>query len=281
MVTDIVDICCIKHKIICKGVVRYFQHPFKLKNGAVAFYHLNLSHCELCVADRKLQEQQHQEKIRLERLQIAKNALIQKAKENSNISKRYNGVCFDSFTVEPRPIALQAILDSYNLYIASLKVFIERGRNLVAVGKKGRGKTHLAVSLLKIALSNGFTGRIEDHTTLIANCLNNYENRLLYATYDVLIIDELAVLDLQSHRNIINDLISDRYNGKKTTIINTHLPPKVTATIIDPSRKAKLFEDCCFVDFDKYFDADDNYDYRTWKNNTFIAPIEMRLGDDK
>src|SRR5574343_1594795 len=155
MVTDIVDICCIKHKIICKGVVRYFQHPFKLKNGAVAFYHLNLSHCELCVADRKLQEQQHQEKIRLERLQIAKNALIQKAKENSNISKRYNGVCFDSFTVEPRPIALQDILDSYNLYIASLKVFIERERNLVAVGDRKSTRlnsSHITISYAVVFL---------------------------------------------------------------------------------------------------------------------------------
>jgi DNA replication protein DnaC len=283
MITEAIDICCIKHKTEFKATVRYFNSVFTVQDKKY-YFHVNFNGCHGCCLDRQKLEKLETEKNRLKHLETTKDFLRAKAKEFSNIPARYNGVCFNSFTIAPRPQALQSILENYLDYKNNLKEFIERGRNIVSVGKKGRGKTHLAVSLLKMTLSECFTGRIDDHTTIVSRCLNRYDNRLLYASYDLLIIDELAVLDLQSHRNIINDLISDRYNNKKTTIINTYLPPVVTSTIIDPSRKAKLFEDCLFIDFDKYFDLNDDYDYRVWSGQTpkiKLTPFELRMGNDR
>lgn len=106
--------------------------------------------------------------------------------------------------------------------------FIENNENILFVGSPGVGKTHLAITV-------GVEAAMHRYSTHFMTCqqlmnqlrLAESENRLekklkQFATYRVLIIDEIGYLNLDSKAaNLFFQLISLRYE-KKSTIITTN-----------------------------------------------------------
>lgn len=108
--------------------------------------------------------------------------------------------------------------------------FIERHENVVLIGKPGTGKSGIAMGLLRQALLNGYRGKFYNAQDMLnelyASLADRMTPRLLKKlfSYDVLVIDELGYLTLNTEQvNMFFKLIDMRY-GKKPTIITTNLP---------------------------------------------------------
>jgi DNA replication protein DnaC len=107
--------------------------------------------------------------------------------------------------------------------------FMRGHENIVFIGEPGRGKSGLAVSLLRLAIQKGYRGRFYNAQKLLddlyASLADRTTSQLLttIASYDLLLIDELGFMDLKTeHSNIFFKLIDMRYQ-KKSTMITTNL----------------------------------------------------------
>ncbi len=107
--------------------------------------------------------------------------------------------------------------------------FIKQFENITFIGEPGTGKTGLAISLLRLALIDGYRGRFYTAQDLLNTLYTSLADRTTssllnsIAAYDILIIDELGYLTLTTEQvNIFFKLIDMRYH-KKATIITTNL----------------------------------------------------------
>ena len=130
----------------------------------------------------------------------------------------------DTFPFKQKP----EIKRSQIMSLAKLD-FIRQLENITFIGKPGTGKTGLAISLLRLALTDGYRGRFYTAQDLLDNLYTSIADRstssLLktIASYDILVIDELGYLTLTHEQiNIFFKLIDMRYH-KKSTIITTNL----------------------------------------------------------
>jgi len=134
------------------------------------------------------------------------------------------GWSLDTFPFKQKP----EIKRSQIMSLAKLD-FIRNRENITFIGKPGAGKTGLAISLLRLALIDGYRGRFYSAQDLLNDLYTSLADRstssLLktIASYDILVIDELGYLTLtQEQINIFFKLIDMRYH-KKSTIITTNL----------------------------------------------------------
>jgi DNA replication protein DnaC len=114
------------------------------------------------------------------------------------------------------------------------------GRGLMFVGQAGRGKTHLAVGVLRALIEEkGCQGLFCDYGDLLKQIQNSYNARSETTEYEllqpvleaeVLVLDDLGstkpttwVLDTVAH------VLNARYNHKRTTIITTNFANKPPA----------------------------------------------------
>jgi DNA replication protein DnaC len=130
----------------------------------------------------------------------------------------------DTFPFERQP----GVIKSQIMGLAKLE-FIKRSENLIFIGKPGRGKSGIAMGLLRLALLNGYRGRFYNAQDMLnelyASLADRSTSKLMntLSQYDVLLIDELGYLTLtQEQTNIFFKLIDMRYK-RKSTLITTNL----------------------------------------------------------
>lgn len=107
--------------------------------------------------------------------------------------------------------------------------FLENNENIVFLGTSGVGKTHLSISIGIEAAKHRYSTYFIKCSSLLENLKkakdeNRLEARLKhYASYKLLIIDEIGYLPIQEgDEKILFQLIDRRYE-KKSTILSTNI----------------------------------------------------------
>ena len=133
------------------------------------------------------------------------------------------------WTIDTFPFKEQPGVNKTQIMGLAKLTFIERNDNVVFIGKTGTGKSGIAISLLRLAVLNGYRGRFYNAQDMLnelyASLADRTTSKLLHtlSNYDVIVIDELGYLTLTSEQiNIFFKLIDMRYQ-KKATIITTNL----------------------------------------------------------
>ncbi len=107
--------------------------------------------------------------------------------------------------------------------------FVTEGRNLVLIGKPGRGKTHLAIAIAYKAIQNGFHARFTTCADLIDDLSRASQKttfRKALSTYvqpDVLVIDEVGYLACTPDAaNVLYSVVNERCLKRKPMLFTTN-----------------------------------------------------------
>jgi len=110
--------------------------------------------------------------------------------------------------------------------------FVTEGRNLILMGKTGRGKTHLAIAIAYRAIQNGFTALFTTAAALVDDLsLASSTGRLRdtlshYLQPQVLVVDEVGYLTYgPDAANVLFHVVNDRHLKKRPIIFTTNKSP--------------------------------------------------------
>lgn len=157
---------------------------------------------------------------------------FEKQIDRSMIPQRFKNKTIDNFSVTN---ALQESVKGLVLtYVQNLPSRLKNGSSLIFVGNVGTGKTHLACAIAHEAIKQGYKAIFSSVSEIIR------ETRMSWATSrqkevfehftscDLLIIDEVGVqAGTDNERNILFDIINQRYMDVKSTIIISNEEPIV------------------------------------------------------
>jgi DNA replication protein DnaC len=115
---------------------------------------------------------------------------------------------------------------------------------LLLVGKAGRGKTHLAVGIVKALIEKGVECVFYDYADLLKHIQDSYnptvqttELDLLRPVFkaEVLVLDDLgSVRPTEWRWDTVRLILNTRYNDSLTTIITTNFADEPAAGVDDP-----------------------------------------------
>jgi DNA replication protein DnaC len=127
---------------------------------------------------------------------------------------------------------------------------LSEGRNLILLGKPGRGKTHLAVAIAYKAIQNGADARFTTLAELLADLAlsegpQGFEKKLsAYTTPGVLIIDELGYLSYaKDAANTLFQIIDQRYLSRRPVLITTNKDPESWGSVLHDKDLAEAILD--------------------------------------
>jgi DNA replication protein DnaC len=113
--------------------------------------------------------------------------------------------------------------------------FVSEGRNLILLGKSGRGKTHLAVAIAYRAIQNGYNASFVTAAVLIEDLSRaSGEGRLRdalpgYLQPHVLVIDEVGYLSYgPDAANVLFHVVNERHLRRRPIIFTTNKSPLTT-----------------------------------------------------
>ena len=166
--------------------------------------------------------------------------------EQANIPKRHEHVTLKNYESVETTGSHQSMLDAHfkaNKFVEDYPRGTD-GRGLMFVGFAGRGKTHLAVGVLRALIEEkGCHGLFCDYGDLLKQIQNSYNSRSEITEYEllrpVLEAEVLVLDDLGSTKptawvwDTVAQILNSRYNHKRTTIITTNfanLPPAASPT---------------------------------------------------
>ena len=127
--------------------------------------------------------------------------------------------------------------------------FLDNQENIIFIGSPGVGKTHLSIGLGVEACKQGvrtlFINCHELILRLTAAQKKQHLERVMrrYERYDLLIIDELGYLPVETNEaNLLFQLINGRYE-RKSTIITTNVPLSSWGTVLHNQAAAEAILD--------------------------------------
>lgn len=147
----------------------------------------------------------------------------------SGIKRRFLDRTFETFQrdTEEREEAYQKAKE----YADSFDTYAQRGQGLYIEGTCGTGKTHLAVAIAMQLISRGIPVICKTSIALLGEIKRSYETDELrecdvlraYKEADLLIIDDFGKEQCTEwSMSVIYEIINDRYEEKRPTIITTN-----------------------------------------------------------
>jgi DNA replication protein DnaC len=110
--------------------------------------------------------------------------------------------------------------------------FVTEGRNLILMGKSGRGKTHLVVAIAYRAIQNGFNASFVTAAILIeqlSHASTQGRMREVLASYlqpHVLVIDEVGYLSYgPDAANVLFHVVNERHLRRRPMLFTTNKSP--------------------------------------------------------
>jgi DNA replication protein DnaC len=138
-------------------------------------------------------------------------------------------------TIDDFDFSLQSSLRMQLLGSYLTPEFVGEGRNLILLGKSGRGKTHLAVAIAYRAIQNGFNASFVTAAALIEELSHaSGEGRLreTLATYlqpHVLVVDEVGYLSYgPDAANVLFHVVNERHLRHRPMLFTTNKSPLTT-----------------------------------------------------
>jgi DNA replication protein DnaC len=138
-------------------------------------------------------------------------------------------------TVDDFDFSLQSSLRLQLLGSYISPELVSEGRNLILLGKSGRGKTHLAVAIAYRAIQNGYNACFVTAAVLIEELSRaSSEGRLRgalagYLQPHVLVIDEVGYLSYgPDAANVLFHVVNERHLRRRPIIFTTNKSPLTT-----------------------------------------------------
>jgi DNA replication protein DnaC len=163
-------------------------------------------------------------------LEIIKKAQYDEIITLSGIPERYKKLKFENLIA--RTEAQKDIFEIIKSYADDFAGARKTGQSLIFHGPTGNGKTQLGCAILHSVIDQGFTTKFTLATSAIRriNDCNNFNNKetkteayQAFFAPDLLLIDDIgASITTDSSIQIINEIISDRYQERKPTIITSN-----------------------------------------------------------
>lgn len=143
-----------------------------------------------------------------------------------------------------------AARDIASWFCRNIEDNLKNGVSLIFSGSTGTGKTHLSVAIASHAIEMGYSAFFTTARAFLRDVKESWgsktekESDVLkrYASLDMLVIDEVGVqYGSDAETLILFDLLNERYNAMKSTIVLSNLP--VTVTEDERKRGRKTIED--------------------------------------
>jgi DNA replication protein DnaC len=195
-----------------------------------------------CLDDR---DEVLKEEIERQRLEY-KSKQAERLWLESNVGKRFEHATFDSYTGDSG--ALKVCRDWAEI--------CEEGTGLVLCGSYGVGKTHLAVACMRKVMElygvtiyfNTFAGMLHELKSAYGKPEAYSRAMAKYKQVDLLVIDDLGKENMTEWgREILFNVIDERYRNMKSLIITTNLMPTDLGKHIDEAIMSRLGQMCKFV----------------------------------
>jgi DNA replication protein DnaC len=136
-------------------------------------------------------------------------------------------------TVEEYDFSYQSTLRLTTIGSLLAPDFVTEGNSVIFLGKPGRGKTHLAISIAYRALQNGFdalfttAAELIDHLSAASRAGKMREVLAHYLRPHVLIVDEVGYLTYgDDAANVLYHVVNDRHIRRRAMIFTTNKHPK-------------------------------------------------------
>jgi DNA replication protein DnaC len=136
-------------------------------------------------------------------------------------------------TVEEFDFSYQSTLRLTTIGSLLAPDFVTEGGSVIFLGKPGRGKTHLAISIAYRALQNGFdalfttAAELIDHLSAATREGKMREALAVYLRPHVLVVDEVGYLTYgDDAANVLYHVVNDRQIRRRSMIFTTNKHPK-------------------------------------------------------
>lgn len=190
--------------------------------------------CPKCVDEDEIRQEK---KKQLD----AKRAVFSKAHPYTNVPKRFKNKTLDNY--EAITPVQEKLLKVCNMFICNFPASLEKGISFTFCGTPGTGKTHLAYSILNALHKDYVVAVLKTAADITSEIKNAYKSEYAdvnpqtvtekYATFDLLVIDEVGVqVDSEAERRIFFDVMNKRYENMLPTIMISNLEKKELTSFV-------------------------------------------------